>query len=121
MTKFRTPDHRLPISKLNYNNLLPPMTKEEAEAVRAEIMTLSDALYSTQVRERSLYGMLIGFFLGGILLNACTVSPVLYHIADLGFDLGIAVGSVSSYIAYRKRVYAENAYWKAVFGDNYSG
>lgn len=97
------------------------MTREEADAVRAEIRTLSDALYSAQVRERSLYGMLLGFFLGGILLNSYTVSPVLYHIADFGFDLGIAVGAVTSYIAYRKRVYAENAYWKAVFGDNYSG
>lgn len=114
-------NHKIPVSRLNYNSLLPEMSIEEAEHFRKQCIKLSDNLYECQVRERVHIGALIALFIVGLYWDAAHLTDVAYYIIKVGIDLALVVFAIGSYIKYTERRDAESAYWRTVFGPAYLG
>ena len=99
----------------------PPhdLTEEEAEAFRAEVMHLADALYDAQVSERMMYGCFVAVFVIGMVFDESRISDMGYYLIKILFDLALVLCSVMSYKAYQTRSQFEESYWRKVLGDMY--
>lgn len=112
-------NHKIPVSRLNYNSLLPEMDVTEAEHFRKRCIKLSDNLYECQVRERVHIGALIALFIVGLYWDTADLSGVGYYVIKVGIDLALVVFAIGSYIKSTERKEAESAYWRTVFGPAY--
>ena len=101
-------------SSTSQSNDLSHLTPEQAEAIRQNVMALSDRLSTAEVHERVSYGFLLVIFIIGWVWDIAKLSDLAYYVIKFILDVTLAGGAVFTYIQACERADLEKDYWEAV-------